>query len=242
MSFAGQTCTMTCARNSRAIPKPPATPPDVPSSPSTRVPNPSFHSLSPPRDVFRPAVELWRLPHEFPIHIDLRAGWFGHDHHGSGPAIGCHVAASCNFSRASRASIHEPSSPSRVYRPHAPGSRCARFFCCRHRFQLQFKMIRAQHKIFSMLLAGDSHPIQRPIGQSDLLQCVPILRNPQYHGVFQSRAKHRMRLVKIAARIIRMKRSRPHHHSIDFHRRARRRTRNLKCFRARRRRGKRQRR
>ena len=83
------------------------------------------------------------------------------------------------------------------------------------------------------MFPGHPDPVKRPIRQRNLLQHVSIFRHPQHHAMFQPRAEHCMRLVKISARIIHLKRSRAHHRPINLHRRPSRRTRNAERFRAR---------
>jgi hypothetical protein len=110
---------------------------------------------------------------------------------------------------------------------HAPRSIPAH----RDRLQIQLIMIRPRQKIFPMMFPRNPNPVERAIRQRNLLQHVTIFRHPQNHAMFQPRAEHRMRFVKISAGIISVKGSRPHHNSINLHRRAHRRTRNIERLR-----------
>jgi hypothetical protein len=155
-----------------------------------------------------------RLPHKFPIHKNLRPRRLRRNRHHPSPAT-------------SPTRIQIPSLRSRMQnRPSPLATNLMRHH--RHRLQAQSKMIRPQNKILPMMFPSNPDPIKRPLSNRHLLHHVPTLHHPQNHPMFQPRSKHRMRLVKIPARILRRERRSPHHHPINLHLSPSRRTSNRK--------------
>src|ERR1700679_1414040 len=100
-----------------------------------------------------------RLPDKFPVHINLRAGRVRRNHYGS---------RSARITRSSRiAGFDESRRLVRVNRPDMLRTRMNR--SC-YGLEVQLKMIGTQDKILPMLLAGQTHPFQRSVGQGHLLQ------------------------------------------------------------------------
>src|ERR1700756_4847176 len=131
------------------------------------------------------ADRCWRLSHELPVDVNVGSVWFGAETHPARSGI-----------RRFKTCLHQRPGLFPASSAASAGGRHGRFrIRLRNLLKLKSEMAALQQKIAAMAPACHRNPLQRAIGQSDLLRCVSLFVDLEDERMFETRAEHRMRLV-----------------------------------------------